>query len=416
MQRSSSTLEFHTRPNSATALIGSLLLLAASFTLLVLGPTLLGRFQSGSDSVPAGNYLNIAAASGIALGGGAAMIAVVSRLVRDIELRPYAVLGPVLSVFTGFVLWGLHAQLPLNGVQTEYVGVFALAVSVAGGALIAQRGAATRPMGWLLAFFAPAVLLGLAWTASGQGNALKALDSLAQPDRMFMSVLGGAALVLCLLGEVARALRLQSRLGSDFMPMPRIGYQTEDGERILPTPQYGTQSVREPGSLREAIGQSSTDWRDHPIPGTDAYLLQSQEFDQPKQYTPKVSVWDYHDDNMTLPSKHYGLKALVLLILIVGGGGAAMYYGSILPNQQKERAVQQMVQQRTAQIKAAEQAEAEQKRADEAKAAAARLEQLLKAPGEANAAAAAPATTPAPAEQGKQAPNLEGASAIKPAR
>ena len=85
MQRPSSTLEFHTRPNSATALIGSLLLLAASFTLLVLGPTLLGRFQSGSESVSAGNYLNIAAASGIALGGGAAMIAVVSRLVRDID-------------------------------------------------------------------------------------------------------------------------------------------------------------------------------------------------------------------------------------------------------------------------------------------------------------------------------------------
>jgi hypothetical protein len=260
------------------------------------------------------------------------------------------------------------------------------------------------------------VLLGLAWTASGQGNAMKALDGLAQADRMFMGVLGGAALVLCMLGEVARALRRQSRLGPDFMPMPRISYQTEDGEL---TPQYGSQSVREPGSLREAIGQSSTDWRDHPLPGSDAYLLQSQEFDQPKQYTPKVSVWDYHDDNLTLPSKHYGLKALVLLVLIVGGGGAAMYYGSILPNQQKERAAQQLVQQRSAQIKAAEQAEVEQKRAEEAKAAAARLEQLLNAP-EANGAAAAaalpPGVAPAPVEQGKQAPNLQGAAAIKPAR
>jgi hypothetical protein len=422
VQRSSSTLEFHTRPNSALALIGSLLLLGASFTLLVLGPSLLGRFQGSTDSAPGGGYLNIAAASGIALGGGAAMIAVVARLVRDIELRPYAVLGPVLSVFTGFVLWGLRAELPWKGVQTEYLGVFALAVSVAGGALIAQRGSGTRPMGWLLAFFAPAVLLGMLWANSGQANGLMAYNTLAQPVRMFMGVLAGAAFVLCLLGEVARALRMRSPFDPDFMPLPRsrAGYQTEDGvERVLPTPQYGSQ-LREPGSLREAIGHSGTDWRDRPIPSTDAaYLLQSQEFDQPREYTPKVSVWDYHDDNMTLPSKHYGLKALVLLVLIVGGGGAAMYYGSILPNQQKERAVQAALQQRAAQLKAAEQAEAEQKRADEAKAAAARLEELLKSPAPAEASAAAatgPGAKPAPVENGKQAPNLDGASAIQPAQ
>lgn len=422
MQRS--TLEFHTRPNSALALVGSLLLLGASFTLLVLGPTLLGRFQGNADTAPGGGYLNIAAASGIALGGGAAMIAVVARLVRDIELRPYAVLGPVLSVFTGFVLWGLRAELPLKGVQTEYLGVFALAVSVAGGALIAQRGSGTRPMGWLLAFFAPAVLVGMLWANSGQANGLLTYNTLAQPVRMFMSVLAGAAFVLCLLGEVARALRMRSPFDPDFMPMPRgrAGYQTEDGvERVLPTPQYGSQ-LREPGSLREAIGQTGTDWRDRPIPGTDAYLLQSQEFDQPREYTPKVSVWDYHDENMTLPSKHYGLKALVLLVLIVGGGGAAMYYGSILPNQQKERAAQVALQQRAAQVKAAEQAEVEAKQAQEAKAAAARLEELLKAPAaEASAAAApaaqatAPGAKPAPITNGKQAPNLDGASAIQPA-
>ena len=100
----SSTLEFHTRPNSSAALISSLLLLGASFTLLVLGPSLLARFQGSAESMPAGSYLNIAAASGIALGGGAAMIAVIARLVRDIELRPYVALSPVLAVFTGFVL------------------------------------------------------------------------------------------------------------------------------------------------------------------------------------------------------------------------------------------------------------------------------------------------------------------------
>ena len=423
MPRSSSTLDFHTRSNSALPLIGSLLLLAASFTLLVLGPTLPDRFQVGADTAPAGSYLNIAAASGIALGGGAAMIAVVARLVRDIELRPYAVLGPVLSVFTGFVLWGLRAELPLKGVQTEYLGVFALAVSVAGGALIAQRGAGTRAMGWLLAFFAPAVLLGVLWASSGQANGLMAYDTLAQPVRMFMGMLVGAAFVLCLLGEVARVLRLRSGFQPELMPLPRgrVGHQTEDGvEAVLPTPQYGSQ-LREPGSLREAIGRTGTDWRDRPSPGTDAYRLQSQEFDQPREYTPKVSVWDYHDDDLTLPSKHYGLKALVLLTLIVGGGGAAMYYGSILPNQQKERAAQAMLQQRAAQVKAAEQAEVQAKRAAEAKAAAARLEELLKAPAEANAAAAAapaapaPGTKLAPLENGKQSPNLDGASALQPA-
>jgi hypothetical protein len=422
VQRPSSTLEFHTRVNSSAPLIGSLMLLGASFTLLVLGPTLLARFQGSAESMPAGNYLNIAAASGIALGGGAAMISVVARLVRDIELRPYAVLGPVLSVFTGFVLWGLRAELPLKDVQTEYVGVFALAVSVAGGALIAQRGTGTRPMGWLLAFFAPAVLVGMLWASSGQGHLDAALDTLAQPVRMFMSILGGAALVLCMLGEVARALRRQGRLAADFVAMPRsgTGYDTEDGGvRVLPTPKYGSQSGHEPGSLREAIGATGTDWRDRPIPGTDAYLLQSQEFDQPKQYTPKVSVWDFDDEPLTLPKKHYGLKVLFLLLVIVGGGGAALYYGSILPNQQKERAAHAVMQERQAQVKAAEHKEAEEKRAAEAKAAAARLEELLKAPEAAAVAAPTttpPGTTPAPVVGGKQAPNLDGASAIPPAK
>lgn len=418
MQRySSSTLEFHTRPNSSGALIGSLLLLGASFTLLVLGPTLLARFQGSADSMPAGGYLNIAAASGIALGGGAAMIAVVARLVRDIELRPYAVLGPVLSVFTGFVLWGLHAQLPLNGVQTEYVGVFALAVSVVGGGLIAQRGTGTRPMGWLLAFFAPAILAGMLWASSGQANLGAALATWVQPVRMFMSVLAGAALVLCLLGEVSRALRLHNPLGPDFMPLPRgrLDYVNDDDVERLATPKYGSQAAAEPGSLREAIGATGADWRDRPMPGTDAYLLQSQEFNQPKQYTPKVSVWDFEDEPMALPQKHYALKAFFLLLLIVGGGGAAMYYGSILPNQEKERAAQVVLQQRQAQVKAAEQQEAEQKRAADAKAAAERLEELLKAP-EANAAAAPAVGAAAPVEAGKQAPNMDGASAIAPAK
>jgi hypothetical protein len=443
--------------SSMSALVGSLLLLAASVTLLVLGPTLLARFQGSADSMPAGNYLNIAAASGIALGGGAAMIAVISRLVRDLELRPYAGLAPVLAVFAGFVVWGLRAQLPLQGVSAEYVGLFALALSVAGGALIVQSGAMARMAGWALAFFAPVTLLLMLWGSSGQKDLGTALASFPQPTKVYLMLLGATGLTLAILGEVAGLLRRRQlwktaddedqdepvlslgsardgarSAGSSLPPLaPRLApalrssrpltgpAASAEPERILPTPHYTAQSTADlPNTAnlwRTGSASASAKPQSASAAEYDAYLLQSYMGQQrnpgaasasvrsytTEGYTPKVSVWDFEDEPLTLPKKSYWWRVLLLLLVLVGGGGAALYYGVMLPKRQKEQAALQQLNQRKAEIQAAEEREAQAQRDADSKAAAERLEQMLNAP--------------APAEAEQAAPSMAGAAAIPPA-
>jgi hypothetical protein len=434
-------MDFRARSGESGALLGSLLLLGASFVLLVLGPSILARFQSSAEAMPAGNYITIAAASGVALGGGAAMIAVISRLVGDVELRPYAALAPVLAVFAGFVLWGLRAQLPLQGVAAEYVGVFALALSVAGGGLIGQPSAAARIVGWLLALFAPTTLLLMVWGGSGQALLGNAIASFPQPLKVYLMLLGAVAFTLAVLGEVARALRqrrayaygdaertqdvtddepvlLRSAAASSTSPLdsglptrlppasPRLAaYRSpRDSMRAsletadqLPA-QYAARSASDASAPRARANESA-----QPRSSQDPYLLQSQAFQQPDSatsYTPKVSVWDFEDEPLKLPKKNYLVRALLLMILVVGGGGAALYYGVMLPNQQKEQAALELMNQRKAQIQAVQERELVEKQAAEAKTAAQRLEQFVNAP--------------APAEAEQAAPSTAGAAAIAP--
>jgi hypothetical protein len=366
----------------------------------------------------------------------------------------------VLAVFAGFVLWGLRAQLPLEGVGTEYAGVFALALSVGGGALISQRGAGPRVIGWLLAFFAPGALLLMLWSGSGQAQFGNALASLAQPVKVSMMLLGATAFTLCVLGEVTRALRtrqlrelalpdddavelstgepimLRSPVGESASPVARpvAGHSSS-----LPpfSPRLAAFSVRSPrDSLRASLettdrprlahtpDASESAWQvGEPtkslpeVPAvSEAYLLQSQQFQQSGArgagstaeletgYTPKVSVWDFDDEPLTLPKKNYLLRGLLLLALLAGGGAAA-YYGMVLPNQQKEQAAAALMNQRKVEIQAAEEREALAKQEAEAKAQAQRLEQYLNAP-----APAAASDQAVPSNE----PSLNGAAAIAP--
>jgi hypothetical protein len=395
---------------SRGALIGSFLLLAASFALLVLAPVLLARFQSASQTVPASSFLPIAAASGIALGGGAAMIAVVARLVRDIELRPYAGLAPVLAVFAGFVLWGLRAELPLAGVPTEYAGVFALMVSVAGGALIAQRAARTRVVGWAIAFFAPAVLLLLAWSGSGKAQLGDAIVSLSPPLKMFLGMSAASALVMAVLGEASRVFARNAVAGEPRLSYPKdtqsFGYGraseeprflslsaaqrnagaeqrsaaplTSGYEKVLPTPKYGAVA---PTSNYDAASYDAADYGDVYTPDESS----------------RVNVWELEDEQLTIPKRFAWWKVLLLVLLVGGGAAAATYYGMILPNRAKEQAAAEVLKEKQAQIAAESQREADLKRAIESKAAAARLEAMLAGPAAA-APTGAEGQTPEPAQ------------------
>lgn len=365
------------------ALVGSLLLLGASFVLLVLAPQLLARFHTASETVPSGGFLPIAAASGIALGGGAAMIAVMARLVRDIEIRPYACLAPVLAVFTGYVMWGLRAQLPLESVSTEYVGLFAIGVSVAGGALVAQRGG-TRSIGWSLALFAPLALVGLIWASSGQSNLGAVISGLTPQVKMYLGLLMGTAVALGAIGEGARTLARRA-LG-DRLVVPGGGTLSYGGA----SSSYGDSAPIEEERLFEPPAHQRAE------PEPQRYQPPPMRFDIPAERPPRVNVWEFEDQELTVPKRGVPWVTMLLLLALAGGAGGAYYYGVYMPKQQKEQAALQALQAREDQMKAAGAQEEAQQRAVESKEAAARLEAAIANPGKPGAAAPAAAAKAAP--------------------
>jgi hypothetical protein len=382
------------------ALVGSLLLLGASFVLLVLAPQLLARFHTASETVPAGGFLPIAAASGIALGGGAAMIAVMARLVRDIEIRPYACLAPVLAVFTGYVMWGLRAQLPLGSVSTEYVGLFAIGVSVAGGALVAQRGG-PRGIGWSLVLFAPLALVGLLWASSGESNVGALISGLTPQVKMYLGLLIGTGLALGAIGEGARTLA--RRAVGERLVVPGGGSLSYGGGA---SSSYGQSAPIDDERLFDMPAQHRVE------PEPQRYQPPPMRFDIPAERPPRVNVWDFEDDELTVPKRGLPWVTLLLLLALAGGAGGAFYYGVYMPKQQKEQAALQALQARQEQMKAADtQAEAQQ-RAAESKDAAARLEAAIANPGKPAAAAPAAADKAAAIDAKPVAPVAE---AKKPA-
>jgi hypothetical protein len=121
----------------------SLALLGLGYLLVLLEPVLAQRVEAWSgqpwSSAVAQRWLPAVSAGGLALGGSAALLFVLSRLLQDVARRPYACLAPVLAVFCGFLLCGLRAKLPLSGVASEHVGILALVLAVLGGALVQER-------------------------------------------------------------------------------------------------------------------------------------------------------------------------------------------------------------------------------------------------------------------------------------
>jgi hypothetical protein len=206
-------------------------------------------------------------------------------------------------------------------------------------------------------------------------------------------------------------------------PLTPRAQASAEPERILPTPEYGAQSTADlPNTAnmwRSGSAGASAKPQSASAAEYDAYVLQSYVGQQrnpaaaassangsvpsytAQGYTPKVSVWDFEDEPLTVPKKGYLWRALLLLVVLVGGGGAALYYGVMLPNQEKEQAALRQMNERKAQIQAAEEREVQAKRDADAKAAAQRLEQIINAP--------------APAEAEQAAPSMAGAAAIPPA-
>lgn len=185
-------------------LVASLLLLGVSYLLLLAAPVVAERMHVLVErALPIDGlqrWIPTAAGAGLALGGGSALVFVLSRLVRDMERRPYASLAPALGVFCGALLVGLRAKLPLPGVASEHLAVFALVLAVLGGALVQERSVTHRMLGIGLALMPSVSLVLTVWALSERQGLGAAIWELSSAGRAYLALLGGGTSAMIILG------------------------------------------------------------------------------------------------------------------------------------------------------------------------------------------------------------------------
>jgi hypothetical protein len=185
----------------------SLLLVGTSYVLLLAAPLVSARLRGLAGEAhwqSIAHWIPAASGAGLALGGGAALLRVLAKLSKDIRRHPYACVAPALAAFAACVMIGLGAKLPLG--PSEPLCVFALALSVMGGALVQESRAAGQVFGWSLTIAPTASLVAAVWAASGEAQLSRAIWALTPTSRLFLAMLALSSVSMALLGMVARAL------------------------------------------------------------------------------------------------------------------------------------------------------------------------------------------------------------------
>jgi hypothetical protein len=175
------------------AIAGSLLLVSLSYVLLLAAPVITRHFGTlalGPGSLKTlESWLPLACGAGLVLGGASALVFVLTQITREAQRRPYISLAPVLAAFSACVLIGLRAELPLKGVSSEHVAVFAVAVAVVGGALVQMPRMSAQLLGMACTFLPPASLFGVLWVLSGSSDPARAIWGLPPTTRAFLGML-----------------------------------------------------------------------------------------------------------------------------------------------------------------------------------------------------------------------------------
>ena len=364
------------------ALASSVLLLGAGYVLLVAAPLVLSRLPLPGrtwDGAANGSWFPAAAASGLAIGGAAALIYVLGRLVKEVEHQPYACLAPVLGVFSAFVLAGLHVKLPMPGLLSEHFGVLAMAVAVVGGSLVQQRGVLSGLLGSLLTVLPTAVLMTILWVGSGQGDLKSTLSAMDSQVRVFAVLMSVSSLAMLAIARVARAIVHAPRA----QPSTHAVLLPDDTESAL---WERLRSQAADSTPRLAISATPLG-----IPDNESYLPWSDEFPAPPQR---------------------GTPRWLLSLLLVAGLGVAGAFGFRLYQQYEQQTQAAALAQRAAEERrlkdlAAQQAVLAQRNAEQAKAAEERLNAMLNAP-------AAAKSEPAPQQAAEPSPAAPSAPAAQP--
>ncbi len=176
-----------------------------------------GEFEWSSGS---GVWLPTAAAASCALGIAIAIMMALSRMIRDLQSRPYAALGPALGALLGMALIALRAPFSLYGADSATLAALLVSVSMVGGALVQAGGAGGVLLGLMLAALPTGAVAGWLWTTRPPGGDLaqSLAESLAEcqvPDRAFLVLLALVGALMTCMALLARALHGRMR-GPDW--------------------------------------------------------------------------------------------------------------------------------------------------------------------------------------------------------
>ncbi len=128
-----------------------------------------------------------AVAAGVAVGGTAIGVALLSAFVRGVQSHPFSWLAPVLIGFSTLVMTGIPIELPWPALSLRLFTVLAGLTVLGGGAVMQMRGLWSIAAGTLLLLLPLLTLVaGYAAMPAGFPAALTQLDSSAQ---LFMFVL-----------------------------------------------------------------------------------------------------------------------------------------------------------------------------------------------------------------------------------
>jgi hypothetical protein len=178
-------MEDQGRGNGPLFIAAALVAMGIAYVLLLAHPGLVHGVSAVWQRIPtsgsAPGWALPAVAAGVAIGGTAIGVALLSAFVRGVQMHPFAWLAPVLVGFSSMVMTGLPIDLPWQALSVRLFSVLAGLVMLGGGAVMQMRGLTSIVAGTLLLLLPMLVLLaGYAAMPAGLPAVLSGLDSSSQ--------------------------------------------------------------------------------------------------------------------------------------------------------------------------------------------------------------------------------------------
>lgn len=222
--------------------LGAAALVALGGALLAVAPAFTRRAQelvaSAQIAPPSAAWADTLLSCGAALGGGAALIFVLTQLSREVEKRPYACFAPVLAAFAACVAIAIQPSLPLPGVGAESIAVMVMSATCVGGGLLMASRLSAQLIGLALTLFPAFSLLLVVWAATGRSDPGVALWSLGARTLAYLGLLLLTAFAIAVIATLGREAEYAAKVASMATPIPAEPTPTErmslnSGERFV---------------------------------------------------------------------------------------------------------------------------------------------------------------------------------------